>query len=747
MSRVLVLIVLFLGIAVSAHAAFFGRGASSPPPPTPPPSGVIETVQLCSTSGSTVAANTPSPPMFPLEFKKGDVPAGQYPQLQATDGTPWGATFINVRHWSDGSMKIAGVLPGPFPKAIPTSCVTANVLNGGPIPEPSGLTPTQLYSEQIALNANGFAGAMGTALGLQGNWQAKLASDANNIEVANYGDVGGGRVYRILTHLQQGGTPHGQLEVYWYVQQLLNATGGLAGYRVLPRLTQPWYNQDVPAKDRRVFSTINIQYGAEPTTITPPFQYTPIDFAASSWTGSAFQVTVSGSMDSWRNNSQLGVPGYLTTTGTLPTGTQANYLYCAQADGFDSVTIHIGRCGYFDPIVGPTDAGTGTHTFHPAPALNHFGSLFGATTDGKYTYVQGSGTAAVDAPIQIKGDPAYDETTGLYPPWNVALTPEDSNLALPPFQTAGAGFTLMSMGVLPTVIGGGGGGGGENDNLGGPRLGYCAKWFWNRAPIDELYVRTLGLYSGLFGNAVRDVATRGPVHVGDPAKSYTGMPASLATTFQWGSDGQTGFTAPARGGPVFWFNVTDTSHMPDLAGCAYLATGEPQYLDLQMEWADQGIFDQTPSPLQRNPVISGTTYYGITDYGSGQGIRLMAWALRPMVDAASWWPDVDPAGTQIGTYLHDQERATTAFPQLYMASLPSGWQKTNCYWITGGVPVAPWHRNYMNYVMALAYNADEDANGLAFLNCSRPSSITSSMSGTQAICSMGPRSSLTTPEP
>jgi hypothetical protein len=143
---------------------------------------VIEAIQLCSTSGATVVANTPSPPMFPLMFKKGDVPAGQYPQLQAADGTRWGATFINVRHWQDGSMKIAGVLPAPFPKNIPAGCVNANVLNGGAAPAASGLPAPGdaggLYSEQIQANVNGFSGALGSNLNFSGNWSAKLANDA-----------------------------------------------------------------------------------------------------------------------------------------------------------------------------------------------------------------------------------------------------------------------------------------------------------------------------------------------------------------------------------------------------------------------------------------------------------------------------------------------------------------------------------------------------------------------------------------
>jgi hypothetical protein len=173
--------------------------------------GAIQTLRLSSTSGATVGANTPSPPMFGLQFPSCTidaahcVPAGKYPQLQTIDGSPWPATFFNRASWSDGSIKHLSVLPGPFPRAIPTTGVTALVLNDGTAPPASGLTTTQLYAELMQVNANGFSGALGTGLGLQGNWSAKLANDANNVEVVNYGDGGGGRLYRILTHVQSGG--------------------------------------------------------------------------------------------------------------------------------------------------------------------------------------------------------------------------------------------------------------------------------------------------------------------------------------------------------------------------------------------------------------------------------------------------------------------------------------------------------------------------------------------------------------
>ncbi len=587
------------------------------------PSAIVNTITLCSTSGSDVALNTPSPPLFPLKFKKGDIPAGQYPQLQATDGTPWGATFINVRHWLDGSMKTAGVLPGPFPKAILSEahgCTLANVLNGGSAPAASGLTSTELYNKLIQMNIVG----QGSSFGLSGTYAAKLASDANNVEVVNYGDGQGGRVYRILTHVESGGTPHGQMEVYWYVQQLLDASAGEAGYRVLGRLTQPWYNHDTPAKDWRGLSTFNIQYGAGPTTITPPFPQggDPLTITASNWFGNSWAwttTTPSSYNDCGGDTQQCMLAGYVFPNGggTLPANLLANTVYCIENS---PTQVQFNNCNGNDPG-NNTNGGTGTFTFQPLLLLPHFGTLWTAGADGRYAYVPG--TALTDAPIIVKGNPTYDQSTGIWPPYNMSLSPPpDPN----PGTWSGTGGTLaynnMSKGPYLKQLNQGG----ERQSI-GIRTDWCARAFYNRSINDEKTIRSIGLSSNNFSNHLRDYTTHGPIHVGNPANSYTGMPASTATTVQWGGEvlAQAGFTAPAHGLAARYMYSTDFSHMPDIAGCAYLLTGEPQYLDLAMEFANSAIFGQIPS--DRNALgFHGTDYYGTVTYWPGWGMRRAAWS-------------------------------------------------------------------------------------------------------------------------
>jgi len=256
---------------------------------------------------------------------------------------------------------------------------------------------------------------------------------------------------------------------------------------------------------------------------------------------------------------------------------------------------------------------------------------------------------------------------------------------------------------------------GERDEI-GIRNAWCARWFYNRSLLDEKYVRVNGLVSGMWANAVRDLTTRGPIHLGDPAKSYAGMPVSSATTFNWSTPGNTGgFTLPAHGGVALFFGVNDLSHMPDLSGCAYLATGEPQYLDLQMEWANEAIFGNI-TPL-RNGTVGGVNYYGVTTYGTQNLFRMPAWGLRAQVDADAWWPDRDPAGTATGTYLHDQARASTHLPTVSIP-LETSWAATNCYWrFPGGSSRGPWNFFYMVNVLIDAASNNEEADAKSLLNC------------------------------
>ena len=683
--------------------------------------GVVQTITLVSTSGSTVAANTPSPPMFGLQFPSCVVdsahciPTGEYPQLQATDGTAWPATYINRSSWSDGSIKHISVLPGPFPKSISTSGTTANILSGGSAPSASGLTEAAIYTEDIKLNVNGFTSSLGTGLGLSGNWAALLENDANKVETITYGDGGGGKVYRILTHVQQGGTAHGQLEVYWYVQQLLNSSGGLAGYRVLPRLTQPWYDVDSPVtKGWRGLQTFNIDCATCGSPITPPFQYTPADISWDNDIGNPWLFTTT--TNNWFNGGSATygggnlVPGYLTTTGTLPAGLSLNTVYHMQTNGTSAISATL-RTGFGDfPTI--TTAGTGTHTFHPIPLVKQFGTLWGAQANGRPTYIQGAGTEAADAPIRIKFDNTARHATRVFPPFDLSLTP-DAN----PDTLAGYTYSwdIASLGPLYPFTGTTG----ERDDI-----GLFNKWqvkhFYNQTAADELYVRMIGLAGAYLTDNVRDSGTRQPPRMDDPANSYTGLPAAISN-FSWDSkfNYAVGFTGPTNGGSQM-FNGNEPDHMPFMAPYAYLVTGEPQYLDVMTEiaaaipgagWCDNCGIGIHPN---RNPIFNAVQYYGIITYESDNGTRKSAWGLREIVYAAGLYPDTDPYGTQIKNYLTHMMHQNIAFMNTWVANAGSYFSSIG-FWTPTTGQINAWQLGYMIYVNGVAAMMAEDSSAVTFL--------------------------------
>ncbi len=103
-------------------------------------------------------------------------------------------------------------------------------------------------------------------------------------------------------------------------------------------------------------------------------------------------------------------------------------------------------------------------------------------------------------------------------------------------------------------------------------------------------------------------------------------------------------------------------------------------------------------------------------YASDNALRKMAWGLRPLVFASGLWPDTDPAGTQIGTYLNDQRAASIDFPNQWIAA-SNNYLKKNGFW----VPLAgrsSWTFSYYLYVASLAATLCEDANAVTFLNSS-----------------------------
>jgi hypothetical protein len=104
---------------------------------------VITSVRLVNTSAATAPAGFITP-MFGQPFRKGDMPAGTFPQFALADGTPVQATYGGNVTWSDGSTKFIGQVPLRVPVAIPgNSSLLVNITRGTSAPASAGLTATK----------------------------------------------------------------------------------------------------------------------------------------------------------------------------------------------------------------------------------------------------------------------------------------------------------------------------------------------------------------------------------------------------------------------------------------------------------------------------------------------------------------------------------------------------------------------------------------------------------------------------
>ena len=298
------------------------------------------------------------------------------------------------------------------------------------------------------------------------------------------------------------------------------------------------------AKIWRGFSSLTLQWGGTPTIFDPianSFSAKTFTWANTPGHGNYFTCTAHG--------YNQGVAVRLTTTGTLPNGGSP-----ALATGttywvipVDANTLLINpyplTATAGDYTIYPTGAGSGTNTMTPYNYVCHFGSAWVATTSGRYVYVQGGGSIASDPTLQIQYDIPYELATKTLPPWDQTIGTVSSMAA-----THWAPQAFLAN-LQPYI-----GAAGDRADIGLFNQ-WQATHLYTQAIQDEINVRVIGLAQGNYSSCIRDVSTYGPVNLS--LNSYTGMPASVASTFSWspnsGSSG--GFTAPGGTAGVFWCAV------------------------------------------------------------------------------------------------------------------------------------------------------------------------------------------------
>ena len=667
---------------------------------------LLKTMTVVNIGGSTVAANSHTP-MIGLHFKKGDLPSGILPTLKDASANVVPYTYTGKITWSDGSTKFIGCLPR-FTTAVTTSTTQAlKCYSPSYSPGSSSRTLAELYAANLSLVGIGWDST------LSGTWTCLIAS-ANVIKTVVWGDGPAGKIWQLFLNFNQSGSPHGQLIAVVYIQALQDASGNLAGFRLLPSSTTPYYNQSSPANNYLNFQSLVLQQSG--STIFDPVanSYSAVSFT---WSGAGTpKIWDTSPNHTFDPGTVVQVSGNLTGTGLSP-----NTTYWVNPQSDSSVQLFVGPPGmsyYISAIVG-TGAGTGTLTMTPGNTVFQWNRQWMAQSSGRYLYVQGGGSLAADPTLQVQMDTAYDHTTKVLPPYDLTIGTVETNAVAAGYSPS---FNLnynwrpQAIGNVQTNLGGTG----ERDEI-GPLPAQHVRHYYTQDSQDEQLVRTMALsFSSGMPSHFRDLSTLAPLNLGNPGTTYTGMPTSLATTAQFNPNNSTctPFTAPANvTGWIPIFSEISYDHMPEFIAYAYILTGEPQYADLLLESLNLSLISNTPA--YRNPTISSTTYYGNATWGDGS-IRADAWIYRASAWAAGLLPDSPPDGTGSTKYAKDIAASNAAFMVDWYPSL-SSWAQANGFWYPSEAALnydtrSSWMIGYLWMATNIDAAINESANALTMLN-------------------------------
>lgn len=683
-----------------------GNNATSSPSSTvtvniADPGGLLATMTLVNTSGSQVAANH-IPPMFGHPFKKGDIPYGSYPRFELADTTTVPYSWGNQRTWSDGSLKFAS-----FMIRVPTTIASNGTLD---ISVKSDTVAPSASSRTTADLSSGSADLNVTVVGLDnlsGTWVSSLNQGVtDNDDTLTFLDGPAGKVWRIRQQFMQSAANHGQLECYWYVAALQNASSGLYGLRYLGRVVQPWYNVDSPTKNYRSFSSFLLKNGASTVrdcwanhSSTIPFSYT-----SAGNTYSRLDATAHGLETSYLVRA---------TGTTLPTGMSASTSYFVnrvdanKLDIYDNPSIATGQDSGNIALSGTA---SGDAAFSAYPFVPHFASLWTCGATAKWDYLQAGGTVSADATVRIQHDKTYLKSTGALPPYDMSITPST--------QTS-YNYELGTMGPINRHFGDTG----ERADL-GLMPGWHAMHFMSQRATDEQVVRVTGLACGHMSIALYN-ATNKTVPVVNNG-SYSGMPTANSN-FRWrgNANNSSGFTDPTNTNVCLVVQDLDFDHMPCLPYYPYVLTGEPQYLDMIIEMAVQAVSHRysgtatsssTGIGYERNGTTNGTNYYG-TVIGNSDSLREDAWSMRELGVAAALVPDSAVQCASYKSYFNDMNAATYAKLADYRANVaPAFWRSSGMIHFrqNGGAQILDnWMIGYHLMTIAQVAKMTEDTNALA----------------------------------
>lgn len=345
-----------------------------------------------------------------------------------------------------------------------------------------------------------------------------------------------------------------------------------------------------------------------------------------------------------------------------------------------------------------TNSDATTHTTTLVCA--HYSGFMDVGTDAKMDFVAGS--RAAEAALRWQHDMAYWVTTGLLPPYDLAITGINANSSCDYYPYGRDPLTVYNMSNT-----------GERPEI-AVWPSWIARFVFKQTATDERVLRIGGLVPAGWRQTYRLAATRkppvlnnGPDNAGG---TYTGLGTSRPTWYyRPGNGAANGILQPAATSSN-WNSEDTTDHRCSPSFAPWLFTGEWQYLDLLIDYVGSstsylegtGSFNAMPwtgdvaNWFYRHLTVNGTTYYngGGSFFMQGQPQRQAAWYMNALGQALAACPDTDPAGTAIKDYFEDSlDGAIDAFVAFH-ALQDADWQGINYARAPNQPSEAPWAHGY-----------------------------------------------------
>lgn len=738
-------------------------------------SNQIATMTLLNTSGSPQPAGTPTP-IFGWVFKDGDITPGAAPAFTLGGVTqPFSAGLQT--YWPSGYLKFAAFMLRPTASIAGGASQTIVISKGGSWPAASSRTLTEVYNQNIVVNAPLYNSANNGRGGSTATISSWLDGDGNQIQALKWLDGAAGAAWRITTHMTQskGGTKDGMLMCDHYIVALSDGSGSLGGYRWLGAMRQPFYNQTGQANN----SPGTYLFFATPSTSSPtsgvnwqtqPGGSGPITTTPLTWLGSDGNTFQNASFSCAGDGTQTCVVTSNGGSDNYYMGGDYNMLPVifsgiassqGASQGSNVVTGGFGFL-YTDDGGNPTTAfelysngqygGANKYTFsgssfagtvNPAPCLPPFQRLFFATKDATYNFFQGSGSLGADSTLHVQINQTYWQSSKVIPPYNLSVNGTAMGGALNEYVYSPAWYPY-SVGQMTVYEPGTG----DHSDIGILPL-YASNDFYNQTVSTLRHNRIIGLSCACTVTDFVDAATGLRVNFGNPSGAYGLAALSNSNLFLDVSHYANGSNFSVPNTTALGYGLSLGEHEPAWPVWAYLRTGELQYLDLivdQLQMAE--VYSGSLRTLNSGSAGISSTQYGVVYFGAGGGeIRFLAWGIRNAQWAAHLYPR-DPTaninnpvftdGTSLAQYLTDVADANASWPLLqFQTAAPTipwtTWSQANGHWypwyaypvaVFGGVnsPAfgingASWEYADLAQVMCLAV-ARGSANAKTFLqNC------------------------------